>query len=363
GGTGIIKYAISPQLNQFFETSVFEDLYPGTYQAIAQDELGCYILYDFTITDPTPVQMALVPNSIVPELCEGDLNGAFSVVISGGAMPYSVALDNRNGSYVIGSPTQTQFDFTGLSGGNHMVYVIDGAGCESEIEIAFPDSVSFQPLAIVNYDCDNNLPSNRVMINVTGNIDIADLMYSLNGGAYQTSNIFVNVPSGVGHYVDVMHANGCPQTTPLFDVEHFDPIAVALNEVDGTFNTIEAITAGGSGVYYYTLNGEDYGTTNTFLIYRSGDYTVTVTDSYGCTVSATQYFEYIDVCIPNYFTPDNNTQGWGPGCATQYSNLTVDIFDRYGRAIATLRVGDLWDGRYNGRELPTGDYWYVVKLN
>src|SRR5690606_10930937 len=125
GGTGIIKYAISPQLNQFFETSVFEDLYPGTYQAIAQDELGCYILFDFTITDPAPVQIALVPNSIVPELCEGDLNGAFSVVISGGAMPYSVALDDRNGSYEIGAPTQTQFDFTGLTGGNHMVYVID----------------------------------------------------------------------------------------------------------------------------------------------------------------------------------------------------------------------------------------------
>ena len=43
--------------------------------------------------------------------------------------------------------------------------------------------------------------------------------------------------------------------------------------------------------------------------------------------------------------------------------LTIDIFDRYGRKVATLRVGEKWDGKYNGIELPTGDYWYVVKLN
>ena len=52
------------------------------------------------------------------------------------------------------------------------------------------------------------------------------------------------------------------------------------------------------------LNGESYGSTNTFLIYESGDYTVTVTDSFGCVATATAYFEYIDVCISNYFTPN-----------------------------------------------------------
>ena len=43
--------------------------------------------------------------------------------------------------------------------------------------------------------------------------------------------------------------------------------------------------------------------------------------------------------------------------------MTFDIFDRYGRKIATLRVNEKWDGMYKGKELPTGDYWYVVRLN
>jgi gliding motility-associated-like protein len=55
--------------------------------------------------------------------------------------------------------------------------------------------------------------------------------------------------------------------------------------------------------------------------------------------------------------------GWAPGCTINYKDLTFDIFDRYGRKIATYRLGQYWDGKYNGNELPSGDYWYVLKLN
>lgn len=363
GGTGVIKYAISPQMDQFFDEPVFDNLYAGTYQVIVQDELGCYVLMDVTINEPAPVVLTVVPNSIVPELCEGDMNGAFSVDISGGSLPYSVALDDINGSYITGGPTQTRFDFTGLVGGNHTVYVIDGGGCETEWEIDFPDSISIDPVAVVEYTCDNNMPGNIVTVTVTGNADPADLSYSLNGGPYQSSNIFVNVVPGIGHYVDVMNVNGCTKRTPVFDVDQLDPVAVSLE--NGGFNEIVAVTTGGSGDYEYTLNGEPYGSANRFIIYESGTYTVTVTDSNGCTATASGYFEYIDVCIPNYFTPngDGNMDEWGPGCTSQYKDIVFDIYDRYGRKVVTLKVGEKWDGTYNGKELPTGDYWYVVKLN
>ena len=75
--------------------------------------------------------------------------------------------------------------------------------------------------------------------------------------------------------------------------------------------------------------------------------------------------EINDPCIPDYFTPngDGYTDTWAPGCTDQYPNLTFDNFDRYGRKVATYRVGEYWDGRYNGQELPTGDYWYLVRPN
>lgn len=367
GGTGIIKYAISPQLNQFFDEPLFDNLAPGDYQIIVQDELGCYELYDVTITEPLPVVLTIVPNSIFPEACSGDLDGEFSIDISGGNMPYSVSLDDIDGVYTTGAPTQTQFDFTNLAGGDHIVYIRDALGCESEWNITFPESVLIEPEVEVVFGCDNNISTNTVTVTVDAStVDLTDLDYSLDGGTYQTSNIFTDVPAGTNHVITVRHTNGCEKPTQPFDIEPYTPLALAIDMPSGgTLNEIVATATGGSGDYEFTLNGESYGSTNTFLIYESGTYTVTVTDSYGCFATATQYFEFVDICIPNYFTPNNDgdLDEWGPGCASQYRNLKVNIFDRYGRKVATLNVGSKWDGKYNGIELPTGDYWYVVKLN
>ncbi|MFD2725839.1 T9SS type B sorting domain-containing protein [Hyunsoonleella rubra] len=365
GGTSIIKYAISPQMDQFFDSPIFEDLAPGTYQAIAQDELGCYVVIDFTIDEPTPVFLIVVPNSIVPELCDGDLNGSFSVDISGGSLPYNVSLDNYEGPYTTGTATQTIFDFTSLAGGNHVVYIRDNEGCEAEFEIDFPESVSFDPELVLEFGCVDNRSTNTVTVTVDETlVDPSDLEYALNGGTYQTSNVFVNVPAGFSHYIDVRHTNGCVQQTAFFDIDDYQPLAISLREGQG-FNEIEAIVTGGTGNYEFTLNGESYGSENTFIIYETGIYTVVVTDSNGCSVSASIPMEFIDVCIPNYFTPngDGTLDQWGPGCANQYDDLTYDIFDRYGRKVVTLTVNQKWDGKYNGKELPTGDYWYVVNLN
>jgi gliding motility-associated-like protein/uncharacterized repeat protein (TIGR01451 family) len=364
GGTGIIKYAISPQLNQFFETNIFENLEPGNYDVIVQDELGCYLLINFTINEPAPVIITIVPSTIIPEVCEGDMDGEFSIDISGGTAPYSVSIDNYSGPYTTGTSGQTQFDFTGLGGGDHVVYVRDSFGCESEWNITFPEAVRINPIVTIEYACVNNAASNIVTVSVDDSItNLDDLDYSLDGGPYQISNVFTDVTPGIGHYIDVRHTNGCVQRTELFDITTFDPVTLSLS--DGEINEIIATASGGTGDYVFTLNGENYGSTNVFIISESGTYTVTVTDSNGCSATASRHFDYVDVCIPNYFTPngDGVQDGWTPGCTIHYPNLDFDIFDRYGRKIATLRVGETWDGTYQGKELPTGDYWYVVRLN
>ena len=364
GGTGIIKYAISPNLNQFFDTNVFDNLAPGNYDVIVQDALGCYIKINFDMTEPTPIRATTITSSIIPEVCYGDQDGAFSIDIAGGVLPYRVVLDNPTGTYTTGTATQTQFDFTGLTGGLHTVYIIDANGCTYEWEVIMEESVKIDPIALVDYSCVNNAASNSVTVTVDASItNPADLDYSLDGGAYQASNVFTNVAPGTGHYIDVRHTNGCIKRTTAFDIIQVDPLTLTLS--DGGLNEIVATATGGGGGYQYTFNGENNGSKNTYIIYKSGDYTVEVTDANGCVATATRYFEYIDVCIPNYFTPngDGISDGWAPGCTENYKDLTFDIFDRYGRKIATYRVGQTWDGKYHGQELPSGDYWFVLKLN
>jgi len=364
GGTGRIQYAISPRLDQFFDSGLFENLVPGDYQVVIQDQNGCFAVYDFEITEPLMLIVSTIVGSEVDEICAGDKDAAFSIEITGGTAPYSVSLDDVNGTYTPGTLTQTDFDFTGLNGGNHFVFIRDANGCTTDWLVALPEAINMNPSAVVEYDCVGNAAANSVTITIDASItDPTDVDYALDGsGVFQAANVFANLAAG-SHFITARHSNGCEQMTLVFEIVQIDPLTLVLN--DGGLNEIVAATAGGGGNYKYTFNGEDYGSTANFIIYKSGDYTVTVTDAYGCVASATRYFEYIDVCVPNNFTPngDGINDNWAPGCTVNYKNLTFEIFDRYGRKVGNYRLGQYWDGKYNGTELPSGDYWYVFKLN
>ena len=74
------------------------------------------------------------------------------------------------------------------------------------------------------------------------------------------------------------------------------------------------------------------------------------------------YVEYYDIEIPRFFTPtgDGENDTWAPRNTQQYPNIHTLIFDRYGRLLKELSQGQSWDGTYNGKEMPTGDYWYII---
>jgi len=84
-----------------------------------------------------------------------------------------------------------------------------------------------------------------------------------------------------------------------------------------------------------------------------------------CGHSVFMYKEFMDVVIPNYFTPNGDGQydTWAPLNLASYPNAETVIYDRYGRKIATLNNKEEWDGTYGGEALPTGDYWFILRLN
>ena len=368
GGIGMIKYAISPILNQFFVGNIagghiFKDLKPGTYDVLVQDENGCYILNKaILITQPNLITIATVPGSIKQELCVGEKTGAFSIEINGGTMPYSVSLDDEKGVYTLGTTTQTQFDFAGLSGGNHTAFIKDANGCTSEWMVALDPAVLLDPKAIPTYDCVDNLPANKVTVTIDSSNNSADVKYSLDGsGTEQASNVFTNLLPG-DHFVVAHHKNGCVDATPVFNIKEVKPLSISIDL--GGLNEIVATATGGSGVYQFNVNGEDIGSNNKYIYYKSGNYTVTVTDTNGCFAAATKYFEFIDIFIPPIFTPtgDGQHDTWRPTNTENYPDIKFVVYDRYGREVGTFGAGEFWDGRYKGTELPMGDYWYVLKL-
>jgi gliding motility-associated-like protein len=66
---------------------------------------------------------------------------------------------------------------------------------------------------------------------------------------------------------------------------------------------------------------------------------------------------------PKYFTP--NGDGFNDKWKIKFSNtepsLRIKLFDRFGKFIKELDYSsDGWNGTFNGKELPSTDYWFVV---
>ena len=361
GGTGAYVYSISPRSDQYFDTGVFDKLEVGTYIILANDQNGCPFMQEVEVTGPaTPLFVGVTPGSIHGEECLNDSNGGFTIDIAGGTAPYTVSLDDKNGTYE--TVTVIPHPFDNIKGGTHTVYLKDANGCTFEISVDVPLPVDLTSEVNVVYGCETNTVTVTVLDTT---IDPADIDYALDNGTYQAENEFKDVVPGP-HKIFVRHTNACILETQEFTIEGFAKLELNIVSAGVTeMNVIEVKGVGGKPDYLYSFNGEPFTSDNKYKIYKSGDYTVIVRDQNGCEVTIVVPMVYVDVCIPDHFTPNGDGQfdEWGPGCTNIYNNLIFEIFDRYGRVIAKYRYGQKWDGKYNGAELPTGDYWYVLKLN
>lgn len=358
GGSGDYQFAISPNLNQFDDENSFENLTVGDYTVIVQDSKGCFELVEFTITEPEVLTMTL---SATPEICEGDQDGSISVIIEGGTAPYSTAIGSNNENDFV----ENRVTFQNLEGGDYFIYVKDANGCTREDLIRVEAGANLNATLEVLYECTGDTPQNRLNLVFEDQSVAPYILYALDSS--ETTDLvlepnFENLVPG-DHYIYLMHANGCPKTIN-FEVEGFEPLELTLEQLD--LNEITANPTGGKEGYTFYFNNENNGNDNTFYIRRTDTYSVRVVDENGCESTASIYMEFIDIEIPNFFTPDGDGQNdfWIPRNIEQFPDIFITIFDRYGRKVYRIQDNEEgWNGLYQEADLPTGDYWYIIKLN
>ena len=347
GGLNNFKYGISPDF-EMTTTNVFADLIAGTYTVRALDETGCFTEETVTITEATAMDVTVI--DVFQEICVDDDDGAIIISVSGGTPPYATSLNDES-NYV-----KDQFTFDNLNGGQtYTIYVQDGSGCITTIDVPLDSPIDINASAAVDYTCTESV----VMVSVDPSV-ANEVTYQLNGGVEQSENVFYNLPKG-NNTIDIIHPSGCFDSV-TFTIDEIVPLTLTLNETG--INEITASVTGGAGGYTYFFNGEDYGSNNEYIYYEDGTIIVTVIDQNGCEIEATIDVVFIDITIPNVFTPDGTSTNdtWTPQNTENYPNIKTSIYDRHGRMIATLRQGEAWDGTYNNRHLPTGDYWYIIQL-
>lgn len=187
--------------------------------------------------------------------------------------------------------------------------------------------------------------------------------YSWNTTPQQTSQI-VTV-SIAGSYAVTLENNTNCFKTKTFTVNESDIATIQdVSIVELSENNTATIIATGSGLYTYSLNGFVFQESNIFENLPFGEYTIYVRDKNECEIIS-QKFYIID--YPKFFTPngDGYNDSWKIANLDKkgLENSKIFIFDRYGKLLKQISPeGAGWDGTYNGKQLPSEDFWFVLEL-
>ncbi len=174
-----------------------------------------------------------------------------------------------------------------------------------------------------------------------------------------TKSITVGEP---GMYtVTVTNENNCSATKTI-TVEQIDqPVIETIVSV----NEDIVVTAENSdtNAYEYALNDGAFQDSPVFELVEGGIHQIHVRGKNDCPVVSEEFHHFV---IPKFFTPNGDTindryilQG-----LEFFNQVEVQIYNRYGKLLMQSKnLSFSWDGTYNGKILPSSDYWYYVKAD
>lgn len=203
--------------------------------------------------------------------------------------------------------------------------------------------------------CENN----TVIIDAGAGFD----SYLWSTGA-TTASIIVTNPGNFDVTVTNNYSTISCSSTKTFTVKNSTIATINTIETKDWTDTENMITVHvtGAGDFEYSIDGIHFQDSNQFLNVHSGEYTVHVRDKNGCgTVTDEVYL----LMYPKFFTPngDGYNDTWNIKFSDLKTNMTVKIFNRYGKLLKELTQNNSWDGTFNGQELPASDYWFAVTRN
>lgn len=283
GGSGPFTYAWSNGCT----TAVNAAIPAGTYTVTVTHANSCTVTKTITLGQPAQLNTTL---NVIPLTCFGSNNGAILNNPSGGTAPFTYLWNN-------GAFSQHRM---GLGPGTYSVTVSDSKACTVSASATVQ-----QPLQLVLTATPNPLaciggPTGSVTTSVTG----GTTPYSYWWGAGITSANLVNVVAGT-YSVTVTDANGC-QVNSSASIPSYTPLTSNTAQVTnvtcngGSNGAVNITTLNGNDPYTYQWSsGQNTEDINNLI---AGTYTVTITDSVGCTSTRT-----INISQPSFAVSISST--------------------------------------------------------
>jgi hypothetical protein len=208
GGTG--SYTFSLNGGTFQASGSFSNLGAGNYNITARDNNGCTGSNTFTLTAPNPCAGITITVSgvVTNPTAPGATNGSIAATGSGGTAPYTYSINS--------GPFQSSGTFNNLAAGNYSITARDNNTCvgSANFTLTAPNPCAGVTITVNNVVTNATpcvTPPNGIITATPGG-GTGPYTFSLNGGAFQSSNIFSNL-SPANYTVTAKDVNGCTGTS------------------------------------------------------------------------------------------------------------------------------------------------------
>src|SRR5690554_1060451 len=182
-----------------------------------------------------------------------------------------------------------------------------------------------------------------------------------------TSSYYEATQGGTYVVVVTSNATGCSASQTIV-LEEAPAITIDIVHITDGFsdtNGIEVIVSPNTHTYEYALDEGAYQLSNIFLDVSPGEHTVwvrVVGSDTGAACPASKTVVILN--YPKFFTPngDGYNDTWNIWSLQSQPESKIYIFDRHGKLLKQISPnGEGWDGTFNGRDLPSTDYWFRVE--
>ncbi|NJM79146.1 MAG: T9SS type B sorting domain-containing protein [Flavobacterium sp.] len=360
-GTNIIWYDSANGNLVLPNTTTLVD---GTTYYASQTVNGCESVARFIVT--ISLINTLNATDYSESLCD-DLNNGFEILnltnynsnlitSTGNTFSYYNSLNGAENGII--SDRITNANNYNLTVGNSIIYVrIDSPNtCHQVVELDL--TLYSKPFLAIN-DIMPICEGASITISAGNGFDT----YFWSTGA-TTPSITVFQAGNYSVTVSEYHGNLTCSTSKNFTVVNSNIATISQiisSDWTDNENTITVlVNANSDGNYEYSIDGINYQDSPIFNGLGSGEYTVYVNDKNGCGEVKDEVYLLM---YPKFFTPngDGYNDFWKIKFSENEPNITIKIFDRYGKFIKQLSTNsEGWDGTYLGKEAFSTDYWFTV---
>jgi len=246
GGWGDYRYKRASGA-QYTTLSRFENLYPGTYFITVIDKMGATASQSITVYEPQDSLKAEIVHIQTPT-CAG--NGALSIALSGGTLPYKLFSENGNDTIFADVPETVQW--RNVASGPLLLHLTDANGCRFELETVVTDT------ALLRIDGFETIPpdvprgaNGSIRAKVSGGeIPLTYTWKKIGSAVSFPNNSQINNLSSGYYELKVTDANSCSVTNSVYLPDPSDETMTVVETGDET--AVDA--ANGYAILYYEMD-------------------------------------------------------------------------------------------------------------